>query len=190
VTPLAVAAAADQEMGWGGPVAILIAFALFAGFVAMHRKITNPSPTPPGGADTTALEQGHDGDTTPDRGADTTRDTRFPRRDTTSPGTDTDADTTWYGPIVTLGGRRFRQVAHIVRTGDSPPPEPEPADDLGDMVELVADPPPATVEEWLARADAADMPYSDMVRGAIREYGVSDSTAKRRIREMRERGTE
>lgn len=196
-----IAAAEETQRGWGGPIALVVACLLFWLFVVVHRKITNPSPTPPDHGGTKAVGPAQrrfaisdtpaeiPRDTTADTGArprDTIRDTRFPGRDTASPGPDTDADTAWWGRIVEVGGRRFRAAAHIARTGDSPPPEPErERDDFDDALDLVADEEPGTVEEWLERAAADGMTYGDMVRGAMDAYGISESSAKRRIRDMR-----
>lgn len=40
-----ILASDEVQRGWGGPVAILAAVIICAGFVAMMRKIDNPSPT-------------------------------------------------------------------------------------------------------------------------------------------------
>lgn len=189
----APSAPADQPIGWAGPVALIVACGIFWVFVLVHRKITNPSPPPPARPGTKALERGHGRDTASDLRPDTrrpelgtTRDTKFPGRDTTSPGPDTNADTSWYGRIVEVGGRRFRTAAHIARTGDSPPPEPE-RDDFDDALDLAADDGPATAEEWLIQAHDKRVRYGVMVQVLVDDFGRSERSAKRDIADWRDR---
>jgi hypothetical protein len=213
------AAASEPQRGWGGPVALLAALALFWLFREIHqRKIINRSPTPPATADPKAITAGRARftpaggtttrrpdptlrprdprrDPTPgafDPGVDTDpplRETEFPGRDTEGPAPDPGTDT-WYGRIVESGGRRFRAAAHIARTGDSPPPEPEPEprDDFDDALDLVAEPEPNHLDDWLEWA--AGLGYNERVRRAVARFGVSESKVKRRIRDMTDREEE
>ena len=136
-----LAAAAEPSRGWGGPIALVVAFVVFRLFVLAYTKIKNPSPPPPATPTPKSITAGQRKprpiavrpeprvDPDPDL-----HDTRFPDRGG-------EAKEPWYGPIVEAGGRRFRAAAHIAKTGDSPPPEltaPEPKrDDFDDALELL-----------------------------------------------------
>lgn len=133
-----LAAAAEPQRGWAGPVALVVAFVAFRLFVLAYTKIKNPSPPPPSAPTHKPITAGQrkprpiaakpEPRVDPDPGL---HDTRFPSRDRGD-------ESPWYGPIVEAGGRRFRAVAHIARTGESPPAEPEPArDDFDDALDLL-----------------------------------------------------
>jgi hypothetical protein len=201
MSSFAAAASAEPQRGWGGPVALMVALALFWVFREVHRKITNRSPTPPAGGDPKAITAGparftpstdvatRRADPAPQRtdpGVDTDpplRDTEFPGRDTGGPSADPGADT-WWGPIVERGGRRFRAAAHIARTGESPPPEPV-RDDFDDALDLVE---PDDLDEWLGWA--AGLGYNERVRRGAARFGISESSVKRRIRDLRDESEE
>ncbi|MFY1658590.1 hypothetical protein [Micromonospora sp. WMMD1274] len=85
---------------------------------------------------------------------------------------DTDRDTGWWGRIVEHRGRRIR-VDELPRDHD---------------VDLdLADPgsAPETLETAVDRMDRQGVQYMDIVRRVMEVYGVSEATAKRRIREVR-----
>lgn len=195
-----LAAASEPARGWGGPIALVVAFVVFRLFALAYTKIKNPSPPPPPEGGSRQITAGRSRfaitDTPADPGPDPTadrprrpagptRDTTFPGRDTASPGPDPTAGTSWWGPIVERGGRRFRAAVHIARTGESPPAEPEPArDDFDDALDLVAEPEPDDLDTWLGWA--AGLGYNERIRRAVARFGVSESSVKRRIRELRD----
>jgi hypothetical protein len=129
-------AAEEVQRGWGGPVALVVACAIFWLFVVVHRKIKNPSPPPPVGPTTKPIAAGQrrprpivarpEPKSDPDAGL----------HETVFPGREAADDNPWYGRIVEAGGRRFRAAAHIARTGESPPPE-APRDDFDDALDLL-----------------------------------------------------
>ncbi|AYF30591.1 hypothetical protein CSH63_24735 [Micromonospora tulbaghiae] len=85
---------------------------------------------------------------------------------------DTDRDTGWWGRIVEHRGRRIR-VDELPRDHDVDLDlaEPETA--------------PETLETAVDRMDRQGVQYMDIVRRVMEVYGVSEATAKRRIREVR-----
>lgn len=156
-------AAEEMHRGWGGPIAILIAVAIFIAIATVHdhfKESQDPSPTGKGGRGVRVNSQVTE----------------------VSDTDDTDSDTGWWGRIVDRDGRRWRQVAHVVRTGASLPAEgidlalDEEEDEEADE----------TLEEYVDRLDRAGVGYAEIVREAMDEYRVSEATAKRRIREARE----
>jgi hypothetical protein len=207
---IVLAAASEPQRGWGGPVALLAALALFWLFREYHqRKIINRSPTPPATGDPKPITAGRSRftpvggtttrrpDPTPQRrdprrdptpddddpGVDTDpplRETTFPGRDTEGPAPDPGTDT-WYGRITERGGERFRAFVHVAQTGDSPPPEPV-RDDFDDALDLVE---PDTLDEWLEWA-AGRLGYNERVRRAVARFEISESKVKRRIRELKD----
>ncbi|MEW2442769.1 hypothetical protein [Micromonospora marina] len=83
---------------------------------------------------------------------------------------DTDRDTNPWGRIVNRGGRRVR-VYDTGRDGEL---------DL-DLTELN----PETPEEAADRMDREGVPYMEIVRTVMADYRVSESSAKRAIRDSR-----
>ncbi|XVU25836.1 hypothetical protein ACQPZJ_01890 [Actinoplanes sp. CA-054009] len=170
-----VAETATPQRGWGGPIAIIAAFAVIG---VMHLiKVRNknqrtPSPTRP-----KALP----------RGAKTQVNV-VPDTD------DTDADTGWWGSIVDLGdGRRIRRVKAVLATGSSRLPEDdEPVDGelVEDDIDLDLDEPdgPESLEAWVAE-HLDRMGYAELVREGMRLWGVSERTVKRRIADEKARTT-
>ncbi|MFC6017200.1 hypothetical protein ACFP2T_13410 [Plantactinospora solaniradicis] len=160
-------AAEQVDRGWGGPIGLLAAVAVFWGLVEAHRyfKIRNSSPTAP---------------------ADDT-DGINPLVDEVSDTDDTDRDTSWWGRIVDRDGRRVRQIEHVLRTGSSLP------DDEIDLALDDEDPHvgtsanlPETQAEFVDRLDLEGVPYAEIVRQAMERFRISEATVKRRIREVRE----
>ncbi|MGJ3228932.1 hypothetical protein ACQEUV_26785 [Micromonospora aurantiaca (nom. illeg.)] len=92
-----------------------------------------------------------------------------------TPGSDTDDtadDTSLWGRIVNRGGRRVRVYT-------------EPARDAEVDVDLEDDEEFETLEEAVDRMDRQGVPYAEIVRRVMVAYQVSESTAKRRIRDSR-----
>lgn len=158
MTPYIAATTLEPSRGWGGPLAILIAVAVFVAIATVHHNITEARarrPHSPAG-----------------RGARVVG--VKPLVSSVSDTSDTDADTGWWGRIVELGGHRVRQIEDGHQPADD---DIDLALDGGDESE--------TLEEFIARADDAGVPYAEIVRDAVRAFRVSESTAKRRIRDVR-----
>ncbi|GAB3817594.1 hypothetical protein GCM10027605_68550 [Micromonospora zhanjiangensis] len=109
----------------------------------------------------------------PRRGGDNRRGVN-PQLSEVSDTDDTTADTPWWGRIVERGGRRVRVVPGAV-------PERDPELDW-DLEEGDTE----TLEEAVDRMDQDGVPYAEIVRRVMADYEVSESTAKRRIRESRQ----
>lgn len=198
---IAIAAASEPQRGWGGPLALLAAVGLFVLFRAAYLR-WGPSPTPPPKREPRAIRRGHGGEPASDlqeapkggvsgESGEPAQYTQFPARDTTSPGVDPTPDpapepTTW-GQRIRLpdGSTLVRNMAHIARTGNSLPPA-EPRDDFDDALDLVAEPEPDELDEWLVWAAEQDLGYRERVRRAVDRFGDSESTVKRRIRELKD----
>lgn len=161
-------ATATPHRGWGGPLAILIAFAaigILHVIKVRNDNLRNPSPAEPralpSGAKTQVSKVPDTDDTTPDAG--------------------------WWGTIVDLGnGDRVRRVKAVWGTGSSRLPEDDgPAGEgqlVDDDLDLELDEPaaPATLDEWVA-ANIDQLPYAEMVRQGTTLWQVSERTVKRRI---------
>lgn len=86
--------------------------------------------------------------------------------------TDDTNDGSLRGPIIERGGRRVR--VYYKEEGD------------GGEVDLdLGGDEPETLEEAVARLDRQGVAYAEIVRRVMADYGVSESTAKRRIRDVR-----
>lgn len=170
VTMLA-AAAQQSPRGWGGPIGLAVALTVFLSFVGLRDRAASgklwPSP-PPGEED--AVDDG----TQVRHRAGTTGTTSG-----TTGGTDRGG--LW-------GDLRQSLWATDSRRRD------DVDDDLGDdededVVDEDADPGPAapeTAKEAITRMVAAQCRYADIVRYLRRTYGMSERTAKRRIRDVRQ----
>ena len=166
-TTILIAAAEEPSRGWGGPIAILVAGALFLLFAVAHDHFYGragddeepdealPSPT--------RRARGVSRDTQVNSGVDTDDTER-----------DTDSDTGWWGQIVNVGGRRVRVTE---------PVDVDELDDDGDDQEPEEE--PVRIEDAIAMLEDRGVPYTEIVRTVREEFEVSESTAKRRIREVR-----
>jgi hypothetical protein len=86
-----------------------------------------------------------------------------------------------------IGGTPWLRVRQVLRTGstagwdehlvDEQDDEPEPDDEPGTEQ--------MTIEEFVLDADHRQMPYSTIVRTLVRDWQISESTAKRAIRQAR-----
>lgn len=161
------AAAGDPPRSWAGIVALLVAYGLFLFFAPLLQKIGKSSPT-------RALPRGH----------------RVKVQSTVGVTDDEPGDTEvgWWGRIVEIGGVRYRQAKQIMATGS---PELPPVGE-GDDIDVPLDDDPGDDEddesamEYIARARGLKVPYNHIVRVVMDHYGLSESTAKRRIREVDE----
>jgi hypothetical protein len=207
-----LAAATEARQGWAGPIALIAALAVFRLLQPLMHRIGNRSPTPPSAGGVKPITAGRLRFTRVDPSRDTTRGPaqtgRDPRADTTRQPADTGVDTDpaprattfpardtspepgWFGRRIRLpdGSSVVRSALHIARTGDSPPPEPEPElrDDFDDALDLVAEPEPDELDDWLAWAAEKDIGYNERVRRAMARFGDSESKIKRRIRELKD----
>lgn len=155
------AAAAEPHRGWGGPLAILAAFAAMGLIHVCMKRRKNHSPTPPAAG-------GH---------------RVKPQVSEVSDTSDTSADPPWWGEIVTVGGERMRRARQVWRTGSADLPE-EPADaEDGTEIDLELDE-PEDVDAWV-RHNLTAMKYAELVRVGMTKWGVSESTMKRRIADAR-----
>jgi len=159
-----LAAEAQAPRSWAGLIALGAAYVLFRVGAYLWLKIKNPSPTPalPGVRRTKVQATVGVADDEPE------------------------AEVGWWGRIVEVGGVRLRQAQQIVKTGshELPPADDDedvdvPLDDEGDEDEAGEG-----LEEYVARARDLRVPYNQIVRVVVEHYGVSESTAKRRIREV------
>jgi hypothetical protein len=173
-------AAAEPNRGWGGPLAILAAFVAFRLLMPlMHRlraKIGNPSPPP-------ALP--------------TAERVKVKATVGVTPDEPAEPEDGWWGRIVEIGGVRVRQARQVMATGshvlpEADEPDEEPYGDIDldlDNKEMADDEEDEervdTAEEYIGRALGLGIPYNQMVKVLIDHYGVSRSTAKRRISEVR-----
>lgn len=178
---LYAAASAEPSRGWGGPIAILAAFAAFRLLMPLMRqlrdKIGNPSPPPALPAAERVKVQSTVGFTEPEPD---------------------EPEEGWWGRIVEVGGHRYRQVRQVMATGshELPPDDDEP-DEAGEdpAIDLALDDEPEpdseeergeTVEEYIGRAREMQVPYNQIKRVVIANYDVSESTAKRLIKRVDE----
>lgn len=174
------AATAEPSRGWGGPIAILAAFAVFRmlmpGLRRLWDKIQNPSPTPALPTAERVKAKATVGVTPND-----TPDTPEPEEG-------------WWGRIVEVGGHRYRQARQVMATGSHElPPDDEPdapAEDpeidlaLDDEQEDKPDR-PETVNEFITRVDTGNVSDGLIASAVMKRYGGSESTARRRIRSVR-----
>lgn len=156
--------AAEAHRSWSWLIAALVAYGLFLLFTPLIRKIKSPSPTP-------SIEG-----------------VRRTKVQATVGVTDDEpaepAEIGWWGRIVEQGGLRFRQAKQIMATGShelSEEADPEDDEEPGEE-----DDEGEKIEEYITRARGLRVPYNQIVRVVVEYYGVSESTAKRRIREVDE----
>ncbi|MBM0275081.1 hypothetical protein [Micromonospora tarensis] len=152
MTPALLAATSDPDRGWGGPIALLIAIVVFLTVIGIQEYINPENPSPTG-----------------DQGSGVTAN---PKVNSVSDTDDTEPDTSWWGRIRDVGGRRVRVVD-------------EPVDDELDL-DLDDEDEPETVEKAVARMVGERQSYMEIVRHLMTVHRVSESTAKRRIREHHE----
>ncbi|HEX8628383.1 MAG TPA: hypothetical protein VF755_09465 [Catenuloplanes sp.] len=153
------AAVEGSSRGWGGPIAIVVAGSIFYLVTLVVERYRK-------------IDDSSPARTPPREVKDHTLYHDSPDTD------DTDADTTpWYGKIINVNGKKMRVARHIIRTGSSPKPD----------LDIITDDDSETLEEYIARVDEAGMAYSEIVRNAVDSYGISEATAKRRIRDIRDR---
>lgn len=165
---MTLSTAATDHRSWAWLAAALAAYGLFLLFTPLIRKIRTPSPPP-------AIEG--------------VRRTKVQATvGVTEDEPSEPAEIGWWGRIVEKGGVRFRQAKEIMATGGlaelteddakdvDVPLDEEPGDDEQDE----------KIEEYIARARGLRVPYNAIVKVVVEYYGVSESTAKRRIREVDE----
>lgn len=168
---MTLSAAADPHRSWAWLIAALVTYVLFLFFTPLIRKIRNPSPPPAIEGVRRTKAQATVG-VTKDEPAEP-------------------AEIGWWGRIVEKGGVRYRQAKEIMATGGLA----EPAEDGDEDVDLPLDDDPEEpegdeqeekIEDYIARARYLQVPYKQIVRVVVDYYGVSESTAKRRIKEVDE----
>jgi hypothetical protein len=154
---------------WAGLVALGVAYVLFRVGAYVWTKIKNPSPTPALPAARRTKVQATVGVTEPEP---------------------TPQPVGWWGQIKEIGGVRFRQAQQVVKTGSAELPTEDDEDDEDVDVPLdddqAADEDDEKVEEYIARCRDLRVPYNQIVRVVVEHYGLSESTAKRRIRDVDE----
>ncbi|WP_431976196.1 hypothetical protein [Micromonospora haikouensis] len=163
LTTITLAAAAEPDRGWGGPIALAIVAAIYVAGATIHahfRSTEDPSPT---------------------AGGDTGRGVTA-QVSAVSDTDDTDADTGgWWGRIATVGGRRVRVVDDV---DEDQAAAAEDQDDDRDGDQDDEDEP--TIGEVIDRLEGQGWGYMAVVRHVMDEFEVSESTAKRAVREARE----
>lgn len=163
--------AAPAHRSWDWLIAVLIAYGLFLFFAPYLRKlvdkIKNPSPPP-------AIEG--------------VRRTKVQATvGVTEDEPNEPAEVGWWGRIVEVGGLRFRQAKQIMATGSHELP-----DDDGEDIDVPLDDPAPEADDtaemmgYIRDARRMQVPYKYIVDVVMKTYGVSESTAKRRIREVDE----
>lgn len=160
-----LSAAAEPGRSWSWLLAALAAYGLFLLGTRIYNKIKNPSPTP-------AIEG--------------VRRTKVQATvGVTDPEPAEPAEVGWWGKIVEKGGVRFRQAKQIAATGSHELPPDDVDVPLDDEAEDDAEEVEA-IEDYVVRARDLKVPYNQIVRVVVEHYGASESTAKRRIREVDE----
>lgn len=162
---MTLSAPAADHRSWAWLAAALAAYGLFLLLTPLIRKIRFPSPPP-------AIEG-----------------VRRTKVQATVGVTDDEptepAEVGWWGRIVEVGGVRMRQAKQIMATGGlEDPAEDEPDDDVD--IPLDDEEQGEKIEEYIARARDLRVPYNQIVKVVVDHYGVSESTAKRRIKEVDE----
>jgi hypothetical protein len=161
---MTLSAAVEAHRSWSWLIAALVAYGLFLLFTPLIRKIKSPSPTPSIEGVRRTKVQATVG-VTEDEPAEP-------------------AEIGWWGRIVEQGGVRFRQAKQIMATGGLEEIEEAPEQPADDEPE--EDDEGERIEEYIARARGHRVPYNQIVRVVVDYYGVSESTAKRRIKEVDE----
>ncbi|RGC68408.1 hypothetical protein C5N14_13560 [Micromonospora sp. MW-13] len=158
-TTALLAAAEEPSRGWGGPVALAIVAAVYiAGATIHHHVRSRQDPSPTGEGDTGVSVK--------------------PQVSTVSDTDDTDRDTDWWGGIAEVGGRRIRVYGPAPTAGREADVDLDlDGDDEQDE--------PETIEDVIDRLDFRGVPYAEIVATVMGEFRVSESTAKRRIRDAR-----
>lgn len=152
------AAAAEPDRGWGGPLALLAAVIIFI-----------------------AISQGWewwqarkiDTSSPPLDDPDTMIGVN-PQVRTVSDTDDTDTDTIHEWGRVSRARQRMKVIRGWVWA---------PKEAVDDVDQAGAEGVP--LEEFVAELDRAGVPYAQIVRRSMQHYGVSEATAKRRIRDAR-----
>lgn len=165
---MTLSAAAEAHRSWSWLIALAVGYGLFILLAPLIRKIRNPSPPP-------AIEGVRRTKVQATVGVSKDEPDREP------------AEIGWWGRIVEVGGHRYRQAKQIMATGSHELPE---ADDQADVdvplddEEQQQDDGGEAIEKYIARARGLKVPYNAIVRVVVQHYGISESTAKRRIREV------
>lgn len=166
-------AAEETSRGWGGPLAMLAAVAIFITFATLldaWQRRRDHSPGEGAGRGgvrvKSQVDTGFDTDDTDD-----------------DPGPDTGRERSGPGAWLRDFGRAL--WAREDRELDDEDEE-EPVDD-GQGDEEEDEEGPETIEGTIRRLTEQGIPYAGIVRVLKREYRISESTAKRRIREVRAR---
>ncbi|MCX4474797.1 hypothetical protein OOK41_31550 [Micromonospora sp. NBC_01655] len=158
-TTTLLAAAEEPSRGWGGPIALAIVAAVYiAGATIHHHVRSRQDPSPTGEGDTSVSVK--------------------PQVSAASDTDDTTRDTGWWGRIVEVGGQRVRA------TGARTAPAREADVDL-DLDGDDEQDEPETIEDVIDRLDFRGVPYAEIVATVMGGFRVSESTAKRRIRDTR-----
>lgn len=160
------AAATQPGRSWSWLIALGVAYVVFRLVAPWLRKIRNPSPTP-------ALPRGQRVKVQATVGVTEDEPTDEP-------------EVGWWGRIREVGGVRFRQAQQIVTTGSHELPPAAEVEDVDVPLDDEVEEQTETIEEYVARLRTLGVAHNEIVRLAVRHYAVSESTAKRRIREVDE----
>jgi len=163
---MTLAAVSDPHRSWAWLVATLAAYGIFLLLTPLIQKIRNPSPPP-------SIE-----------GVRRTKVQATVGVTDDEPGEP--AEIGWWGRIVEKGGVRFRQAKEIMATGGLAEPAEAADEDVDVPLDEQDDEQDEKIEEYIARARGLRVPYNSIVKVVVDYYGVSESTAKRRIREVDE----
>ncbi|MEU5950527.1 hypothetical protein ABZ793_34000 [Micromonospora sp. NPDC047465] len=157
-TTITLAAAEEPSRGWGGPIALGLVLAVYIAGATLHDwwMRTRGVPSPTEG--------------------DAPGVSVNAQVSAVSDTDDTDRDTGWWGRLVTLpDGRRARTNV----------PATAIADEELDLDLDAAEDEEETIEDVIDRLDFRGVPYVEIVATVMGQFRVSESTAKRRIRDAR-----
>jgi len=157
LTTLTLAAAEAPTRGWGGPIALAIVVVVYVTGVTLHQTYL----------------QSHEGPSPTEEGTPSV--SVKPQVKAVSDTDDTSRDTGWWGRLTTLpDGRRVRVTGPVDEVDVDLDDEPDEDDEEEE-----------TIEDVIDRLDYRGVPYVEIVASVMSEFRVSESTAKRRIRDAR-----
>jgi hypothetical protein len=161
LTTTILAAAEEPTRGWGGPIALAVAVGTWYVFISVFHRVQEAR----GGRRT-------DPSPTPPAGRGVSDTTQVRAVSDTA---DTARDTGWWGRIATVAGKRVRVIEGTA----------EPVDEEVDVALDDDEDERETEEDVVDRLDRRGVQYHEIVSTLMADFRISESTAKRRIRDAR-----